>query len=91
MSQLWGIDLGGTKIEGVVLDSSAEQVIARLRVPTEAANGYEHILVQIEKCLRELESETGLRRAESLGIGTPGAVEPATGLRSSSAPSLPIL
>ena len=44
----WGIDLGGTKIEGVVLNTNF-QVLARLRVPTEQKNGYEHIINQIKK------------------------------------------
>ncbi|HNE30402.1 MAG TPA: hypothetical protein PLW66_14600, partial [Saprospiraceae bacterium] len=42
---LWGIDLGGTKIEGVVLESHKNpRVLARHRVPTEADQGYEHII-----------------------------------------------
>ena len=34
---LWGIDLGGTKIEGVILKSADEpEVLFRERIPTEA-------------------------------------------------------
>ena len=44
MSQLlWGIDLGGTKIEGVVLRDDG-QVLSRQRVPTERDKGYDHII-----------------------------------------------
>ena len=40
IGHLWGIDLGGTKIEGVILDPSRpDQALHRLRVPTEAAQG----------------------------------------------------
>ena len=47
---LWGVDLGGTKIEGVILASSENpEVLFRDRVPTEADQGYEHILHQFKK------------------------------------------
>ena len=48
MAVVWGIDLGGTKIEGVVLDPSGpDKPICRLRVPTESEKGYAHIRSQI--------------------------------------------
>ena len=78
MSRLWGIDLGGTKIEGVVLEG--DQVVCRTRIPTEAANGYGHILSQIHALVQKLETETQSRRPQSIGIGTPGAADPSTGL-----------
>ena len=77
---LWGIDLGGTKIEGVVLEpSSSPKVLSRLRVPTESAQGYEHILQQIKKLVQMLADETGIN-PHILGLGTPGALDPATQL-----------
>lgn len=80
MQTIWGIDLGGTKIEGVVLSSpSPDAVIIRKRIDTESHKGYQHIANQIVRLIRELEAETGYR-AESVGIGTPGTVEPATDL-----------
>ena len=46
---LYGIDLGGTKIEGAVIDpGKPDQALCRLRVPTEAAKGYRHALDPIE-------------------------------------------
>lgn len=78
MKPIWGIDLGGTKIEGVVLESSNElNVISRLRVPTEAENGYEHILNQIKKLIEMLTENSGCS-PEKIGIGTPGALDPIT-------------
>lgn len=77
--QLWGIDLGGTKIEGVVLAESAE-VQARLRIPTEADRGYKHIVTRVEQVVALLEEETRLTRPKTIGIGTPGAQVPKTGL-----------
>jgi predicted NBD/HSP70 family sugar kinase len=76
---VFGIDLGGTKIEGVVLPTKGStQVLARHRLPTEAAKGYAHILNQIEKLVSILEAESGIK-ASSLGICTPGTVDPGTG------------
>ena len=43
-----GIDLGGTKIESVVLDSKLN-ILFRERVPTENNNGSIHVINQIEK------------------------------------------
>ncbi|MBC7774577.1 MAG: ROK family protein [Phycisphaerae bacterium] len=77
---LFGIDLGGTKIEGVVLESRAHpQPICRLRIPTEAGLGYQHILGQVAKMLEMLQRESVLK-ALSLGIGHPGTLDPNTGV-----------
>jgi predicted NBD/HSP70 family sugar kinase len=79
-SHKWGIDLGGTKIEGVIMDSSRPaEAIFRLRRETGASHGYEHILSQIEGVISDLESASGLTRPPKIGIGTPGAMEPSTG------------
>jgi len=76
----WGIDLGGTKIEGVIMDSSRPgEALFRLRRETGSAQGYEHILSQIEGVISDLESASGLTRPPIIGIGTPGAMEPSTG------------
>ena len=77
---LWGIDLGGTKIEGAILRSSnSKDYGSRLRVPTESDQGYDHILSQIEKLVGQMRLDSGLTPME-IGIGTPGAIDPATGL-----------
>ncbi len=71
-----GIDLGGTKIEGVALDSDGA-TLARRRVPT-PAHDYREIVRAIAGVVDALESETG--RRGTLGVGIPGAVSPVTGL-----------
>lgn len=77
---LWGIDLGGTKIEGVVLESREQPtVLKRMRVPTEAHLGYEHILRQITKLVEVLIAEIGIR-PHQIGLGTPGTLDPMSGL-----------
>ena len=78
MSILWGIDLGGTKVEGVVLEEGyPPRTLARLRVPTEKEKGYRHIVGQIGLLVEALKKETGLR-PEKVGIGTPGALDPSS-------------
>jgi len=79
MNTKWGIDLGGTKIEGVVLPESSTKPLARLRLPTEAHKGYDHILSQVEKVVKGLEEATGEKRYQ-IGVGTPGSIDPDTGL-----------
>jgi predicted NBD/HSP70 family sugar kinase len=77
---LWGIDLGGTKIEGIVLEKSEPlRILARHRIPTEAQMGYDHIIDQVENLLGELSRLTGLK-PRRLGIGHPGTLDPQTGL-----------
>ena len=66
-----GIDLGGTKIEGVVMDPS-NQVVDTRRIPTPVQQGYEQILRAIEELVDFL--ETTVRMQCTVGIGTPGAL-----------------
>lgn len=81
---LWGIDLGGTKIEGLILKSTDDpRVILRKRIPTEQEKGYEHIIAQIKRLLDLMADESGLK-PEKLGIGTPGTVDPLSGLHKNS-------
>lgn len=71
-----GIDLGGTKIEGIVLDNGGVER-ARLRVPTPGTH-YEEAVQAIVDVVAELERQAGQRC--TIGIAHPGAVSPATGL-----------
>ena len=71
----WGIDMGGTKIEGVVLVREPEfKILERLRVPTEQDQGYEHVLGQFKKLVDLLKEKTGLV-PEHIGVGTPGIID----------------
>jgi predicted NBD/HSP70 family sugar kinase len=79
-ANLWGIDLGGTKMEGAVLESRTNpRMITRMRIPTEANKGYEHIIGQVAKLVDMMAHETGTRPA-SVGIGHPGTLDPHTGV-----------
>ncbi len=78
---LWGIDLGGTKIEGVVVDGASHaSALHRLRRDTGSANGYEHVVAQVVGIVRDLESASGWNPPDVIGIGTPGSMDPSTGL-----------
>jgi fructokinase len=73
---LWGIDLGGTKIEGVILESiNNPKPIIRTRVDTEASRGYEHIVRQIYNLVENMKDQSGLKPS-SIGFGTPGVLDP---------------
>jgi fructokinase len=71
-----GLDLGGTKIEGVALDENGAE-LARRRVATPRQD-YDATLRAMAGLVRDLESETG--RHGTVGVGMPGALSPATGL-----------
>ena len=70
-----GIDLGGTKIEILVLAPDGS-VALRHRVPTPL--GYPETLQAIAGLVRECESRLGA--TATVGIGIPGVISPATGL-----------
>ncbi|SOD80630.1 ROK family protein [Spirosoma fluviale] len=77
MQNYWGIDLGGTKIEGVILSApSPDAVIIRKRIDTEAHLGYDHIMSQIVRLIDLLKAETDLQ-PDRIGFGTPGTFDPA--------------
>ncbi len=76
---LWGIDLGGTKIEGIILETQDQPaVLFRNRVPTEAEKGYEHILQQVKKVVDLMEGSAG-RKPDRIGFSTPGVLDPKLG------------
>jgi predicted NBD/HSP70 family sugar kinase len=74
--KLWGIDLGGTKIECAVLDKDLNAII-RKRIATEADKGYAHILSQVKKLVDQVIAETG-EKPSAIGFATPGVLEPET-------------
>jgi predicted NBD/HSP70 family sugar kinase len=70
-----GIDLGGTKTEIAALDVQGRELLRR-RAATPSGD-YEATLQLIADLVADAELELG--RAASIGIGTPGAISPATG------------
>ncbi len=79
MKKIWGIDLGGTKIECAVLASSSKpDVVIRKRLSTESSEGYQHVLSQISRLVELTAKELG-EEPEVIGMGTPGSIDPLTG------------
>ena len=73
-----GVDLGGTKIEGIALQENGHEVL-RKRIETQQDQGYGHILKRIEGLYGELVERTD-GEPHTFGIATPGAISPRTGL-----------
>ncbi len=81
-----GIDLGGTKIEGLALSSSGSE-LARLRIPT-PRDDYDGTIAAIISVVHKLEQKVAERpdskaiagTAPTVGIGMPGSIVPSTGL-----------
>jgi fructokinase len=71
-----GVDLGGTKTEGIVMDESGE-ILTRERRPTPQADGYRAILANVRDLVLELERRAGTNCR--VGVGTPGAISTKTG------------
>lgn len=72
-----GIDLGGTKIEGVLVAADGSEVL-RHRIPT-PRDDYSGTITAIANVVAHLEAiagQTGLR----VGIGIPGSISPISGL-----------
>ncbi|MEC9274311.1 MAG: ROK family protein [Candidatus Neomarinimicrobiota bacterium] len=72
-----GIDLGGTKIEGVLL-SSDNKIIERKRIHTKQEEGYESIIHRIVKLIKNIKS-ISIKDCQ-IGICTPGALDIETGI-----------
>jgi fructokinase len=71
-----GIDLGGTKIEAIALADSGE-IAMRRRVATPRCD-YDGTVQAIIDLVNGIETELQMRG--NVGVGTPGAISPATGL-----------
>ena len=71
-----GIDLGGTKIEGVALGDEGRELV-RQRVAT-PRDSYDGTLAAIAGLVQDLEARLGA--TGSVGVGIPGTISPATGL-----------
>lgn len=78
-----GIDLGGTKVQGVVLDG--DEVRADAKVETPETGGPDDVVRAIAECVEQL---GGVKHVDGVGLGAPGIIDGRTGevLR---APNLP--
>ena len=76
-----GVDLGGTKILAAVIDANY-QILGRAKRPTPAESGGPAILAGVIAAIDQALAEAGRHRAEilAIGIGSPGPLDPVTGV-----------
>lgn len=76
-----GVDLGGTKIEAVVVRLGQEmpEALSRVRIPTEQEGGYAHIVARTAELVRNVVQEAGLSALPGAGVGMPGSVSHRSG------------
>jgi fructokinase len=71
-----GIDLGGTKIEGIAIaDEGHERLRRRIAAPR---GDYANTLAAVAGLVRDIEQAAGA--TGTVGVGIPGAISPATGV-----------
>jgi glucokinase len=76
-----GIDLGGTKIQTVVVDPE-NKVLGESRRPTPTSGGPEDVAKEMVGALEEAAEGAGVKAAElgGVGVGSPGDADEATGI-----------
>lgn len=79
MSWVVGIDLGGSKI-ALGLVSPADEIVSRSRIDTRADEGLEAVIERIAAQINRLKQDLpAAERMASVGICTPGPVDPVSG------------
>ena len=73
-----GIDLGGTKIQAVVIDES-DSVVGQARLSTPTDGGPPDVAAAMAETLEEAAKAAGGAQITGIGVGSPGSVNEATG------------
>ena len=75
-----GIDLGGTKIEAIVVDSE-HNVVGQARRPTPTEGGPQDVADQIAQALTDAADGAQIKPSDlvGLGVGSPGVIDEAKG------------
>ncbi len=76
-----GIDLGGTNIVAGIVDEEMN-LIYKSSIPTEAKEGPEHIVARVAEAAKLALDGKGIKieDVKSIGIGSPGAIDPENGI-----------
>ncbi|HXD55178.1 MAG TPA: ROK family protein, partial [Solirubrobacteraceae bacterium] len=79
MASLGGIDLGGTKIQAVVVDE-LHQALGQARLPTPTSGGPADVAGAMAEAMRQAAADAKLEPGElaGIGVGSPGVVEDGT-------------
>jgi len=80
-----GLDIGGTKIRGIIFDAKNRQV--KKEITTKTPKNKKHFINQLEKVVLELKKT---KKIKGIGLGLPGIVNYTTGVLVK-APNLPFL
>jgi glucokinase len=80
MSALGGIDLGGTKVQAVVVDEEFA-VIGEARVPTPTTGGPSDVVAAMVGAMREAAEKAGVETSAlgGVGVGSPGVIDEEAG------------
>lgn len=75
-----GVDLGGTKIQTVVVDAN-HNVVGQFREPTPQDRGYQGVLDAMADAVRQALSAAGAQPGDlvGIGVGAPGQIDRAAG------------
>ena len=75
-----GLDLGGTKIEAIVVDRR-NQVLGSARRQTPTAGGPPEVAAELVHAMTDACAEVGIEPSalDGVGVGSPGSVDPQTG------------
>jgi glucokinase len=76
-----GIDLGGTKIQTVVVDAK-NKVLGEARRPTPTSGGPEDVAKEMSEAMAEAAKQAGVKTADlsGIGVGSPGDADEKTGI-----------
>src|SRR6266446_128526 len=80
MSARGGLDLGGTKIQAVVIDGQG-RVLGQARRPTPTTGGPDDVVRELVAAMHEAAGAAGVDAAEltGIGVGSPGEIDAAAG------------
>jgi len=81
MSVRGGLDLGGTKIQAIVFDTTGERVLAQARHPTPREGGPAAVVDALVAAQQEAATQAGTttERLGGVGVGSPGEIDGAAG------------
>jgi len=78
MGPNWGINIGSTQVEAVLLDGlSRARPFRKMRVPLDPEQGYYYVLGQVHKLVEVLSADVGMR-PDRIGVSTWGQLDPET-------------
>jgi glucokinase len=82
MSNVIGVDVGGTKIAAALLNTQTEAITGDVNVPTEAHQGTDAVLKRIADVVRQVSDRAGipLHQIDGVGVGLPATMDVEKGI-----------